>query len=223
MKAAMTKLTLALGCLALLAAFSSAAYGDAISFTFVGGKSTPLVTIDEFGGISVSSAVLLAITDTDSDNIFYVPGTVDISTGPADSWITASTILGDALSADFSLGGAVTVTSAFCGGVCLSGSANGAGAYLAIAGGQGSFQGIFQVDFVDPSITTLFGKANQWYITGSDSFSTSNNSFDLESTSATAQLGQGGITFSTAPEPGTLALLGSGVVGLAGLIRRKLN
>jgi len=221
MKLSKRTLALTLACVALLAFGTSAAYADAISFTFVGNKSTPLVTVDEFGGINLTSAVLLAVTDTDSDNIVYIPGTVSVSTGPADGWVTASTILGNALSADFSLGGSVTVTSAFCGGICLSGTANGAGAYLALAGGQGSFQGLFQVNFVDPSITTLFGQGNHWYVTGSDSFSTSNNSFDLESTSATAQLGQGGITFSTVPEPGTLVLLGSGMMGLAGVARRR--
>lgn len=32
-----------------------------------------------------------------------------------------------------------------------------------------------------------------------------------------------GVPFAPAPEPGTLAMFGTGVVGLAGLIRRKLN
>jgi len=34
---------------------------------------------------------------------------------------------------------------------------------------------------------------------------------------------EGGVTTSPAPEPGTLTLLGSGLLGLAGLVRRKLR
>ena len=32
-----------------------------------------------------------------------------------------------------------------------------------------------------------------------------------------------GVTVDSTPEPGTLILFGSGIVGLAGIIRRKLN
>jgi hypothetical protein len=76
---------------------------------------------------------------------------------------------------------------------------------------------------VSPYVTSLFGQPNQWLQPGSDSFTTGHNSFANGGRTDTASLGQGGITFQTpVPEPGTLAMFGGGIIGLAGVIRRKL-
>jgi len=103
------------------------------------------------------------------------------------------------------------------------GRAERSGFYVAFSGGTGAFQGSFHVDYVSPYVTSLFGDPNIWQQPGSDSFSTSSNNFVTKSFTDTATLGQGGITFQVTPEPGALAIFGTGVLVVAAVIRRKLR
>ncbi len=64
------KLTLALGCLALVVSFTSAARADAITFSFVGG---PLVNINSTG-LSAGPGVVLLISDTKLNLVFSFLG-----------------------------------------------------------------------------------------------------------------------------------------------------
>lgn len=217
------KVILTLGCLALVVAFSGAAYADAITFSFVGTKSSPAVTINATG-VVLGPNPLLAISDSDTNNVFVVPGTVSISTGPASSYVAAAGVL----TADFMPGPGieVQVDSPNCNlgtmpGVCLQGILNSSGAYVAFVHSTGSFQAVFQVTYVDPYVTDLFGDPNTWLPTGSDSFTTGHNNFANGGKTDMATVGQGGVTFQTVPEPATLALLGAGLLGLAGTARRK--
>lgn len=219
------KLVLALGCLALLASFSTLAYADAITFSFVGVKSSPPVILNS-SGVTLGPTALLAISDSDTNNVFLVPGLVSLSTGSASSYVASSGVL----VAQFTAGSGVEVEvdSPSCvggamPGVCLQGSINDTGTYVAFANSTGSFQALFQVDYVSPYVTSLFGDPNNWMPGGSDSFTTSHNSFSNGGKTDKATLGQGGITFQTVPEPGTLALLGTGVLSLAGFIRRRIR
>jgi hypothetical protein len=108
-------------------------------------------------------------------------------------------------------------------GVCLQGSLNSNGQYVGTKLSTGSFQALFQVDYVSPYITSLFGDPNVWLQTGSDSLNTGVNRFQNGGKTDVAILTGGDITFQTpAPEPGTLAMVGSGILGLAGVLRRKL-
>ena len=221
----MKKVALALGCVALLASLSSVALADAITFSFLGVLSTPAVKIDNTG-VVLGPAVLLSISDSNSNNVFLVPGLVTIKTGAASSYVAS----GGMLTAQFMPGTGVEVevdstscTGGAMPGICLQGSLNSNGAYVAFQNSTGSFQALFQVDYVSPFVTSLFGDPNTWLPTGSDSFTTGHNTFANGGLTDRASVGQGGITFQTVPEPGTLALLGSGILGLAGVVRRKLK
>src|SRR5271165_4094342 len=102
------KLSLALGCLALLASFTSTARADAITFSFVGG---PMVHIDSTG-LSAGPSTVLLISDTKLNSVFSFLGSATLSTGSATSYTATSS----SLSAVYGAGGSVSVTSASCGG-----------------------------------------------------------------------------------------------------------
>ena len=220
------KLILALGCVALLTSLSTIAQADAITFAFFGGKGTP-VNVD-VSGVKLNGALLIGVKDTTTNSVITpLVGTVDVSTGASSSYNAALGIL----NATFKPGSGVEVDvdSASCvggtlPGVCLQGTLNG-GSYLASQFGTGLFGGLFKVSYVSPYITSLFGLSNQWQQVGSDAFTTSDNVFQNGGSTDLAKLGAGGITFQTptVPEPGTLALMGTGILGMAGMIRRRMS
>jgi PEP-CTERM motif len=217
----MKKITLVLGCLALLVSFTAAARADAISFNFV--FSSNPVTVNTTG-LSAGPALALLVSDTKIPAVFSLVGTASISTGPDSSYVEA----GNVLTADFVPGAGieVEVDSAQCTGtgICLQGILNSNGHYTATLMGTGSFQALFTVTYVNPVIPALFGDPTGFQLTGSDSLTTSVNKFTNGGSTDTATLGGGSITYQTpVPEPGTLALFGTGIIGLAGIIRRKLQ
>ncbi|MGA9564803.1 MAG: PEP-CTERM sorting domain-containing protein [Candidatus Korobacteraceae bacterium] len=220
----MKKMMLSLGCLALLASLSTFASADAITFSFVNAR--PAVTINA-SGLSAGPASVLLVSDSNLNEYFSFLGTAKISTGAASSY-TAS---GGNLSAQFLPGPGieVEVDSASCTGgahpgICLQGILNSNGQYTALAHGTGSFQALYTVTYVSPYVPALFGDATGWQATGSDSLTTSANIFRNGSRTDSATLGGGSITYQTpVPEPGTLLMLGSGMIGLAGVIRRKMR
>ena len=221
------KLVLVFGCLALLTSLATIAQADAITFTYMHGKGTPAVHVDTTG-VSLVNAQQFLVTDTTTDVSMPLVGFVQVSTGSATSYTAAMGLLAATFAPGTGLNVQVDAPACVGGslpGICLQGTANG-GSYAATRGGTGSFESLFKVTYVSPFVTSLFGLPNTWQSVGSDSFTTSDNVFVDRGSTDTARLGSGQVTFQTpvgsgVPEPGTLALMGSGILGMAGLIRRR--
>jgi hypothetical protein len=217
------RLLLALAFLGLLITFSRISWAAAITLGFVGVKTTPPVAVNSTG-VTLTEAPLLSITDTNTNNVFIVPGSVNMWTGAASSYLSA----GGVLTAMFSAlpGIEAQADSANCvggtnPGVCLQGSLNGNRAYVASQNSTGSFQALFHADYVSPWVTSLFGDPNAWLPRGSDSFTTGHNNFSNGGTTDSATAGAGQVTFQTVPGSSSLTLMGSGLLGLAGVVRHK--
>ena len=218
------RVILAIGCLALLTSFSRHRRADAITFSFVF-SSNPVHA--DATGLTAGPALNVLVSDTKLHAVFPLIGSASLSTGPASSYSAGPTML----SAFYTAGSGidVEVDSASCvggalPGICLQGDFDDDGEYQATLGSTGSFQGLFTVTYVSPYVTSLFSDPNVWLPTGSDSLDTAFNMFTNRGFTDTAVLSGGTITFQTpVPEPGTLTMLATGIMGLAGFIRRRTS
>jgi hypothetical protein len=210
------KVSLALGCFGLLVTFTNASMADNIAFHFNGGGSVTATSAQ----FTSSLTTLVSAEDTDTNTLSSVTGNASLKTGAAASWSTS----GSQLDFQFGPGGSVSVTSGFT--TLLTGNTVASGlAIMALHNGKtGSISGDFAVTYVNPIVLSWFGLTGQT-IEPSGAWSLNTSKDASTSSTFSAQISGGTISFATdvVPEPGTLALMGTGMLGLVGWIRRKVS
>jgi hypothetical protein len=219
----------AMGCLALLATFSGAALADSITITYSVTTATVGTIANKTGSPSLTGGPVggqIDVKDTNTGLTLVLPAG---STGMIQSDNNISYAAGSSLlSASYAGSGAIQVEilSSYCpGGICLSGT-NNFGTYTAAKGDGGGWGGVFDVTYLSPAILAFFGDSTDLVDpNGGTAFTTHNNTWRAGGTASSAQFGSGTITLQTTPvpEPGTLALIGTGFLGLGHLLRRKLT
>jgi len=199
---------------------AASAVADQINFNFTTGAPNS-VTATSAAGLVSGPSMLQNISDTTTGVVIAQSGKyVTGNTGPAINLAQFTNLVIGAFTAS---GPNSVLVEDSANNVLVAGVMQDGGSLLStVPNGTGSFLATFNVTYVSPAALALFGLGPGFLPDGSVALTLGNAKFN--GTTFTAAIGGGSVTIQTpVPEPGTLALFGSGIIGLAGLLRRKIN
>src|SRR3974377_1765347 len=143
------KVALVFGSIVLLFLFTSTTMADSITFTFaIGTTPVPVTASANPGGTLSMGGATDVVVKNSKGTAFALPDTIVTITSDTEDWYHDVSGKVDAMF-EGSAVLEVSVTSAFCGGPCLSGDFNG-GMYFGVNGDGGGWGGGYTLAYVNP-------------------------------------------------------------------------
>ena len=191
----------------LLLAFAMPAMADSIDFSFLGaswswaGSPNPL---------TASAPLVFALASTGSGGI----------EGPGS--LTTGAYSGGTF--EFGPGGSISISGPDCSGACFTGTFVSAQFVQNSGSGNISFSANVVSGTVDAAFLAFLGLSGDPTTWAGSITGTLPGSVNIDGGhNPEGQLGSFDMVLHPVAEPGSLAMLGSGLIGLAGLLRKKLS